>query len=76
MTDELRESEAAGAGYRARDGGRGAARADARRLPRVGRGRRLHGRFVHALDDLEDLLRRADEIVRDDLYVMRLRKPG
>jgi 3-oxoacyl-[acyl-carrier protein] reductase len=35
----------------------------------------LSGRFLHALDDVEDLARRADEIVRDDLYVMRLRKP-
>jgi 3-oxoacyl-[acyl-carrier protein] reductase len=35
----------------------------------------LSGRFLHALDDVEDLSRRADEVVRDDLYVMRLRKP-
>ena len=35
----------------------------------------LSGRFLHALDDVEDLARRADEIVRDDFYVMRLRKP-
>ena len=34
----------------------------------------LHGRFLHALDDLDDLLRRADELKRDDLYVMRLRR--
>jgi NAD(P)-dependent dehydrogenase (short-subunit alcohol dehydrogenase family) len=35
----------------------------------------LSGRFLHALDDVDDLACRADEIVRDDLYVMRLRKP-
>lgn len=34
----------------------------------------LHGRFLHALDDLDELLRRADELERDDLYVMRLRR--
>jgi NAD(P)-dependent dehydrogenase (short-subunit alcohol dehydrogenase family) len=34
----------------------------------------LHGRFLHALDDLDDLLRRADELERDDLYVMRLQR--
>lgn len=36
---------------------------------------KLSGRFLHALDDVEDLVRRADEIVADDLYVMRLQKP-
>jgi len=36
----------------------------------------LSGRFLHVLDDVEDLVRRADEVVRDDLYVMRLRRPG
>ncbi|MDQ2910049.1 MAG: SDR family oxidoreductase [Actinomycetota bacterium] len=35
----------------------------------------LSGRFLPALDDVEDLAGRAEEIVRDDLYVMRLRKP-
>jgi NAD(P)-dependent dehydrogenase (short-subunit alcohol dehydrogenase family) len=33
----------------------------------------LSGRFIHALDDLDELIRRADEIVRDDLYALRLR---
>jgi NAD(P)-dependent dehydrogenase (short-subunit alcohol dehydrogenase family) len=35
----------------------------------------LNGRFIHAPHDWEDLARRADEIVGDDLYVMRLRRP-
>lgn len=35
----------------------------------------LAGRYVHVvLDDLDDLLARVDEIERDDLYVLRLRK--
>jgi len=34
----------------------------------------LSGRFLHALDDWEELARRADKIARDDLYVMRLRR--
>jgi len=35
----------------------------------------LAGRYVHVvLDDVDDLLARADEIARDDLYVLRLRK--
>lgn len=33
----------------------------------------LSGRFIHALDDLDELIRRADEIARDDLYALRLR---
>jgi NAD(P)-dependent dehydrogenase (short-subunit alcohol dehydrogenase family) len=42
-----------------------------------GRGDPLAGRFLHALDDLEELLRRLDEIERDELYVPRLRRlPG
>ena len=28
----------------------------------------LSGRFLHVLDDMSDLLRRIDEIDRDDLY--------
>jgi NAD(P)-dependent dehydrogenase (short-subunit alcohol dehydrogenase family) len=33
----------------------------------------LCGRFLHVLDDTDDLLRRIDEIEREDLYVLRLR---
>jgi NAD(P)-dependent dehydrogenase (short-subunit alcohol dehydrogenase family) len=33
----------------------------------------LSGRFLHVLDDVDDLLRRADEIVEHDLYALRLR---
>jgi NAD(P)-dependent dehydrogenase (short-subunit alcohol dehydrogenase family) len=39
-----------------------------------GAGDGLHGRFIHAPHDWEDLARRADELARDDLYVMRLRR--
>jgi 3-oxoacyl-[acyl-carrier protein] reductase len=35
----------------------------------------LSGRFLHALDDWEELVGRAEELSRDDLYVMRLRRP-
>jgi NAD(P)-dependent dehydrogenase (short-subunit alcohol dehydrogenase family) len=35
---------------------------------------RLSGRFIHVLDDVAELARRADVIERDDLYVLRLRK--
>jgi NAD(P)-dependent dehydrogenase (short-subunit alcohol dehydrogenase family) len=38
-----------------------------------GRADALSGRFIHVLDDLEQLVRRADEIRRDDLYALRLR---
>ncbi len=34
----------------------------------------LAGRFLHVLDDVDDLLRRADEIKERDLYTLRLRK--
>jgi NAD(P)-dependent dehydrogenase (short-subunit alcohol dehydrogenase family) len=34
----------------------------------------LSGRFLHALDDVEELIPRQDEIVRNDLYALRLRK--
>jgi NAD(P)-dependent dehydrogenase (short-subunit alcohol dehydrogenase family) len=34
----------------------------------------LSGRFLHALDDLDDLLARADEVTADDLYTVRLRR--
>ncbi len=39
-----------------------------------GRGDALSGRYFHALDDVEDLARRAEEVARDDLYVPRLRR--
>jgi 3-oxoacyl-[acyl-carrier protein] reductase len=39
-----------------------------------GAGDRFHGRFLHALDDLEELMARADEIERDDLFTPRLRR--
>jgi NAD(P)-dependent dehydrogenase (short-subunit alcohol dehydrogenase family) len=34
----------------------------------------LNGRFIHALDDVDELLMRIDEIRRDDLYAPRLRR--
>ena len=34
----------------------------------------LSGRFVHALDDLEELVARMEEIEREDLYAPRLRR--
>ena len=39
-----------------------------------GEGDAFHGRFLHALDDLDELVRRADEIARDDLFTPRLRR--
>jgi len=48
------------------------------RLVRVlasGRADRLSGRYIHAEhDDIEDLIRRADEIVENDLNAIRLRR--
>jgi hypothetical protein len=35
---------------------------------------RLTGRFVHALDELDDLVARIGEIERDDLYAPRVRR--
>jgi hypothetical protein len=40
----------------------------------TGKGDELNGRFLHALDDLDELVERADEIVRDDLFTPRLRR--
>jgi NAD(P)-dependent dehydrogenase (short-subunit alcohol dehydrogenase family) len=40
----------------------------------AGQADRLSGRFIHILDDVAELARRADVIERDDLYVLRLRK--
>jgi NAD(P)-dependent dehydrogenase (short-subunit alcohol dehydrogenase family) len=39
-----------------------------------GAGDVLNGRFIHALDDVDDLLLRIDEIRREDLYAPRLRR--
>ena len=37
----------------------------------------LSGRFLHTLDDLETLLGRLEEVRRDELYALRLRRlPG
>lgn len=38
-----------------------------------GRADGLSGRFIHVLDDVEELVRRTEEIRRDDLYALRLR---
>jgi NAD(P)-dependent dehydrogenase (short-subunit alcohol dehydrogenase family) len=40
----------------------------------TGKADRMSGRFIHVLDDVADLARRADVIEREDLYVLRLRK--
>jgi NAD(P)-dependent dehydrogenase (short-subunit alcohol dehydrogenase family) len=40
-----------------------------------GRADALAGRFLHPLDDVADLVERANEIVEQDLYAIRLRKP-
>jgi NAD(P)-dependent dehydrogenase (short-subunit alcohol dehydrogenase family) len=40
----------------------------------TGRADALSGRFLHVLDDLDDLVARADEIVRDDKYALRFRR--
>jgi NAD(P)-dependent dehydrogenase (short-subunit alcohol dehydrogenase family) len=40
----------------------------------LGRADALTGRFLHALDDVDELLRRIDEVDRDELYVPRLRR--
>jgi NAD(P)-dependent dehydrogenase (short-subunit alcohol dehydrogenase family) len=42
----------------------------------TGRADALSGRFLHVLDDLDDLIARADEISRDDVYALRLRRQG
>jgi NAD(P)-dependent dehydrogenase (short-subunit alcohol dehydrogenase family) len=41
----------------------------------TGRADALSGRFLYALDDVEDLIRRADEIRQEDLYTVRLLTP-
>ena len=35
---------------------------------------RLSGRYIHVLDDVHDMVRRADEIQAQDLYALRLRQ--
>jgi len=40
----------------------------------TGKADRLSGRYVHATDDVTELVKRADEIVEHDLYVLRMRK--
>lgn len=40
----------------------------------TGKADRLSGRYLHVLDDITELIARADEIVENDLYVLRLRK--
>ena len=40
----------------------------------TGRADALTGRFLHVLDDLDDLVARADEIRVDDLYALRFRR--
>jgi 3-oxoacyl-[acyl-carrier protein] reductase len=39
-----------------------------------GQADRLSGRYLHVLDDIPDMVRRADEIIEKDLHVLRLRK--
>jgi NAD(P)-dependent dehydrogenase (short-subunit alcohol dehydrogenase family) len=39
-----------------------------------GRADGLSGRFLHALDDVGDLARRADDVRRNDLFALRLRR--
>jgi NAD(P)-dependent dehydrogenase (short-subunit alcohol dehydrogenase family) len=39
-----------------------------------GEGRGLSGRFLHALDDLDELRSRLDEIAANELYALRLRR--
>ena len=40
----------------------------------TGRADALTGRFLHVLDDLDDLIARADELRSDDLYALRFRR--
>ena len=40
----------------------------------AGRADPLNGRYIHVLEDLDAMIERADEIVRDDLYVLRSRR--
>jgi NAD(P)-dependent dehydrogenase (short-subunit alcohol dehydrogenase family) len=40
----------------------------------TGKADRLSGRYVHVTDDITKLVQRTDEILENDLYVLRLRK--
>lgn len=40
----------------------------------TGKADRLSGRYLHVLDDITELVQRADEILANDLYALRLRK--
>src|SRR5262245_21984084 len=40
----------------------------------TGNADRLSGRYLHVNDDIDDLVRRVDEIVANDLYALRYRK--
>jgi NAD(P)-dependent dehydrogenase (short-subunit alcohol dehydrogenase family) len=40
----------------------------------TGAGDDFHGRFLHALDDLDELVARSEEIRREDLFTPRLRR--
>lgn len=40
----------------------------------TGKADRLSGRYVHVTDDITELVERTDEILENDLYVLRLRK--
>ena len=79
MTDELLES-AAGRRWLPEEGkareGQWLSPAHAARLCvalAAGRADALSGRFFGVYEDLEELMRRAEEIRRDDLYTLRLR---
>ena len=39
-----------------------------------GQADRLSGRYVHVLDDIRELVRRAEEVAASDLYALRVRK--
>ena len=40
----------------------------------LGRADALNGRFLHALDDVSELLGQINKVDRDELYVPRLRR--
>ncbi len=40
----------------------------------TGKADRLTGRYLHVLNDLDEMIQRADEILEKDLYVLRLRE--